>query len=818
MKTMVKNILAATLVFVAIAVSVPLEVSAASRTIYVDYVSGSDSNVGTSQTKPFKHAPGDRKATGNASAWKYQAGDTVIFKGGVRYRGDIRTRYLSGSEAEPITFKGDGWGGRAIFDGATPLSFTPCISQDDCLGAPNWTQLWKADVPTGSDWEHQIFDTATNLPLKVSQYPSVNTVFDTDDINNFIDIPVTNTPDLITGLIRDAVDPALQLGTPSLGVWGNPNIVYYRKIDAIDVDGIHFSVGNYKAYDDRKNKYTILNSVGALTEPGTFAVDRDASVVVLNPVGGGQSPASRYSIGSGRLAFSLSDASYVTIEGFDMVNFSKLPSDYGAHALKLNQKVNNLTFRNNTIQSFAGSNVFELNNSPYTRVVNNTMSYVLRGRTILTGSKSNFGPIEIGCNTIRYTGGTSVAAFNGHSVYVKNNLIEHSLGVHGNGLSVYLDNRNIFIEGNVIRHTPRPFTMHGDKNNPVFTTGEPSIALRNNFIASDINDGPNAAVRSWGANLKNVLIENNYIWSLYAPLALTAKDKNVTVKNNILAGRTWSANGALDASNTIIKDPNGSQGLAIKSQVESTTPNLNGCSTPVWVGGLPNTVPTPVPSTPPALSPPPTPTPAPVPTTPINSAKTIIYLSSDTMVFKSFTSTSAGTQTKGSKGTYDVSVAARNFQGTQWVKVDFENGVDGYVPVSLITQSYVTPGSNTGLTPQASNQPAQINQNPSVTNWPNERRVQIVENLNLRATPGGAIKKVVPKGTQATVDQTVGTQTKDGITWIYVKLPDGQTGYLSAKYVSDAGTATPNREALLKQIEVLLAQIKVLKERLEKIK
>ena len=49
------------------------------------YVSttGNDANTGTSQTSPWKHAPGDSAATGNAAATALKAGDIVKFKGGV---------------------------------------------------------------------------------------------------------------------------------------------------------------------------------------------------------------------------------------------------------------------------------------------------------------------------------------------------------------------------------------------------------------------------------------------------------------------------------------------------------------------------------------------------------------------------------------------------------------------------------------------------------------------------------------------------------------------------------------------------------------
>lgn len=89
-------------------------------TYYIDYTTGNDTNTGTSQTSPWKHAPGDSSATGNAGATALKAGDTALFKGGVRYTGKININW-SGSSGTYITYDGNSsgsWGvGKAIMDG-----------------------------------------------------------------------------------------------------------------------------------------------------------------------------------------------------------------------------------------------------------------------------------------------------------------------------------------------------------------------------------------------------------------------------------------------------------------------------------------------------------------------------------------------------------------------------------------------------------------------------------------------------------------------------------------------------------------------------
>ena len=52
---------------------------------YVDYLAGSDSNLGTNPKTPWKDSPGDPAAMDNVANASLSPGDTVVFKGGVTY-------------------------------------------------------------------------------------------------------------------------------------------------------------------------------------------------------------------------------------------------------------------------------------------------------------------------------------------------------------------------------------------------------------------------------------------------------------------------------------------------------------------------------------------------------------------------------------------------------------------------------------------------------------------------------------------------------------------------------------------------------------
>lgn len=94
-------------------------------TYFIDFVGGSDSNAGTSAAAPFKHAPGDPNASGIAGSKVIASGDTVIFKGGVAYKGRINIDW-SGLNGSPITYDGNSsgtWGnGNAIVNNQNDVS------------------------------------------------------------------------------------------------------------------------------------------------------------------------------------------------------------------------------------------------------------------------------------------------------------------------------------------------------------------------------------------------------------------------------------------------------------------------------------------------------------------------------------------------------------------------------------------------------------------------------------------------------------------------------------------------------------------------
>ncbi len=97
-----------------------------SATYYVDFSNGVNTNGGASPLLAWKNCPGDASATGVPATATLKAGDTVLFKGGVVYKGETSVKW-SGSPSAQITYDGNSagtWGsGRAVVDGENTRSY-----------------------------------------------------------------------------------------------------------------------------------------------------------------------------------------------------------------------------------------------------------------------------------------------------------------------------------------------------------------------------------------------------------------------------------------------------------------------------------------------------------------------------------------------------------------------------------------------------------------------------------------------------------------------------------------------------------------------
>ena len=303
---------------------------ATTTTYYVDFEGGSDANTGTGMASSWKHCPGDPFAQGVPATAKLQPGDTVLFKGGATYRGSI-TINGSGVSGNPITFKGDGWGAqKAILDGSFPLTgWTPCQSQQDCGGNPNWQNIYYTKAPTLStydfltcynvsgcqlNWQNSfsiayppflspdVYPTiGWNSPLYendqflwFTQDPSQPDPFYYQTLANYRTIPLGSTSVMVTTTSLTDVnyftqsDPAYWNGA-YLALWHIPNEVSIFKITGYDPAShtISYNMDCYSSgcnvYTDRDSYYAVLNHINLINQPGRDFIDINAGRIYLWP-------------------------------------------------------------------------------------------------------------------------------------------------------------------------------------------------------------------------------------------------------------------------------------------------------------------------------------------------------------------------------------------------------------------------------------------------------------------------------------------------------------------------------------------------------
>ncbi len=105
---------------IAIIITLFLFTSSYSKSYFVDFSNGDDSQNGMSTSQCFKHCPGDKNAVGQPAKTRLESGDTVFFRGSIVYAGTV-TIPFSGQKGKPIVYDGnsDGqWGwDKAIVDG-----------------------------------------------------------------------------------------------------------------------------------------------------------------------------------------------------------------------------------------------------------------------------------------------------------------------------------------------------------------------------------------------------------------------------------------------------------------------------------------------------------------------------------------------------------------------------------------------------------------------------------------------------------------------------------------------------------------------------
>lgn len=534
-------------------ISFSVAVQIIGTTYYIDFDVGDDTSDGLSTGTPWKHAPEDPNAIGNSAATIHQPGDTILFRGGVVYRGAILIN-ANGSAGAPITYKGDGWGAqKAIIDGSELLQGTwvQCPSPAECGDNSNYSNIYYIDyinAPPGFNFFTTLYE--DDEFLWFSQGPNPTVPFYYDRISDFHVIPPTD-------ITRTTVTDSVNLTQAGAGFWDGayiaawriPNVVVIRPITGFNpaTDTITFEDLGNDLYTDRDEYYSILNHISLIDTPGEYFFDSSSQRIYLWPPSSGNPAIHEYTRAERRFGIDINSHSFITIEGLKLQkhfgDFGEYNLGVGIRSLAWNISSRYITIRNNDItknRTMEGSGAIRLYNGDNVMIENNTITDNQRSVGILAGSNH----ITVKNNFISRNARNGIWFMGTHNSRIVGNTVTDIRGAHSNGISVYLDSSNILVARNKVTNAPSPFTFEASHNLTV---------INNIFDGADAAGDGNNNVNEWGSAmtgtvlfLNNTLVRNNRNAALNIG---NSGNASYIVKNNIIdgycpnAGNTeWSHN------------------------------------------------------------------------------------------------------------------------------------------------------------------------------------------------------------------------------------------------------------------------------------
>ncbi len=500
-------------------------------TYHVDFAGGDDMRDGRTPATAWKRAPGDPDASGRAASARLRPGDRVLFRAGVPYRGTIRLT-ASGTADAPISYSGLGFGeGRGIIDGSDPATAVrACRDAADCLGAPNWQQLWRVEHAAGT--ERVVLFGATGM-YDAATVPALPEPFFGSDRRNFAQIPVSELANLKAGRLRD---PSLLTAARAggnrleLALWVRPNIVRRTPVLGVEANHLRFDPEGFVFYENRPSAAALGGSVAALVAPGLF-IEAEPGVALVWPRTGEK--LDELSVGSGRGGFLLTRHSHIVIEGLDFRRFAgaRGATREGVAIHALSPVASHLTIRDNRFgPAFRdhGTGMVHLYGARHVRFERNRMEDVF-GHGLRAGG-GRPGDLLIADNLFRRVGSTAIGLLGVDGAIVRRNILADIRGVHGNGITLYLSNRDIRVEENCVHSSTRPLTFHGDKDAETANR----IRIAGNILLS--SGTGQAAINSWGRFTRDVVIEDNLIAGPKNGLLLNISDIGVVVRGNDTTG------------------------------------------------------------------------------------------------------------------------------------------------------------------------------------------------------------------------------------------------------------------------------------------
>ncbi len=518
--------------------------SSAGATYYVDFETGKDENDGRSPAAALKHCPGDTEATAMAKGVKLAAGDKVIFKGGVDYRGTVTVPW-SGKEGQPIVYDGnteEKFGqGKAIIQGGEPVTgWRKVASADEVEQNPHWQNLYYTYLPDNRTFfNFGLFE--GDDYLAAAQDPKLDDPFFFDRVGAYRTSRKADKDSLADAEYFASAKPDHYAGA-YLALHIQPNYICCQAITGYDpvehkVTFKPHGQGIYRGVQ----RYSLLNSLKILSRPGEYCLDeknaKEGKVrLVVWPYKPGANGPENVTITTRYHGFLIQNANHVVIDGFKICHHgghrrsAAIYKPGGAYSTGIVIR-NNEVYRGwpsimvNTTEDLMIQGAITLSNVSHSLVENNTL-YENRRLGILGGG---FDDSVCRNNYLGRNGSTAASFHTCMRSKIQRNVVWDNLGLHANGISVYLRSNDMLVEENEVYNS-----------NDCFTTGNSSnVMVRRNIFDAH---GLECPIAAWTGNVpvKNVTIVNNVLvrsgGNGKGGIYESADIENCIIKNNIIDG------------------------------------------------------------------------------------------------------------------------------------------------------------------------------------------------------------------------------------------------------------------------------------------
>lgn len=519
-------------------------------TYYVDFVGGKDSQQGTSATTAFQHCPGDRAAAGVCASTVLSPGDTVIFKGGVAYRGEITLKAI-GTAEKPIILDGNTVGnfgtGRAIIEGAESINgWKRCANAEEAMGNPKWESIWYSDaLPPDADF-YAVNLCQGDVMYHVAVYPCSETLAVWNDTE--VAITPKEAPDITNPEEHHFTDPYFSQTSPDawnggfIGIRAGRNFFFMSEVTRYIPDKHEiFFKGIKEVYPSLdKQRFVMLNALPTLTQPGQYVLQpqpQGGKRLYCIPMEGKGFPEGA-TTGKRESGIFIDAGKYVTIRGFIIQNQTEQKRGRGIAICSADPKNEQITIEDNIIRQQKSARGVR---SPAVGITG-VKGLVIRKNQIK--DILGIGMLLTKCDDLLFEDNifdsvldTTVDFYTCKDVKCLRNRVSGRSGLHANGLTFYLGNENILVEGNVVAHE-NPLTLQDLKGARIVNNLFDGIGRANGICIWADKKPPAGPV-------SNIVIEHNTVinasrdpnLSYGGGLYTASKEgENWTIRNNIFDG------------------------------------------------------------------------------------------------------------------------------------------------------------------------------------------------------------------------------------------------------------------------------------------